>query len=490
MLYKFEENTQKLLVYASTSLSKTEIHFWNRTRESLLKLNLEFLLMGTSTNKEAENNLCMPYLYMPPILSSYTNIYTSFPEEDVDNIAELLEIEEKWFGKGSIELRKSGARYIHNLYIELITSLKPKSCIIWNGELPTQIILKNICNKISCPVVFIERGPLPDTMQLSKLGFNGGFNGSHPIANKTNWEWPDAQTQKRSHSLYLSYKKLYKDCSFTWHPQPSSNNKYISIPKNKKVILFFNQLDEDTSNFYFSPFFKKNIDALKWLCEQLKARNDIYIIAKQHPCNHDKTDAYERIIKKQGIWTNSLSLKSCLNLADYVVGVNSSSLFESLVLDKAVLQLGKSLLSNKNIVYEYNHNDQNVISNWLDKVDLETKLKNWSDFASYLFYDQMYLTNENCEDYESFRNINDISIYLNDTSQNHNEIYEKFFPKIKIDLQYIANMHEYINLITPRRLRYGSGSLMRRIIYCLPYPRRMLKAIRYWAEDRSNTYKY
>jgi hypothetical protein len=480
---KFYDNTEKILVYASTSLSRVEVHYWNKMRESLLEKKFEFLLMGTSRNEAAENELKMPYLYVSSILSYYADVNFSYSEDAIYNIDELLKIEEKWFGVGDVESRKNGAFYLNIFFLKLIESLAPKLCLIWNGELPAQIILNNMCNRISCPVVFIERGPLPNTMQLSSLGFDGGFNGSHPVANEKKWQWPDSALQQKWQNLYFSYKKFYLNTSLTWHPQPSPNYA-ISIPKNKKIILFLNQLDSDTSSFYYSPYFKKNIDALKWVCSSLEGINDVFILAKQHPCNYDEPESYETIIGTQGVWTNSLSLNSCLKLADHVVGINSSALFESLVAGKAVLQLGKSLLSNKNIVYEYSPNDDSSILKWLNKVDLDSKLNNWSDFASYLFYNQLYLVDERCENYECFKNVNDMSVFLIDFSKKNKILDNLLTKEKKTDLQHAIKRHEYVNCAIKRKLRYGNGSLIKRIIYCFPYPRRIMKAIIYWIEDK------
>ena len=129
-----------------------------------------------------------------------------------------------------------------------------------------------------------------------------------------------------------------------------------------------------------------------------------------------------------------MHLDDCLKIADKVVAVNSSVIFDALIHEKPVLALGTSILSGKNILFEYKPNKtKEVLSDFLNSVNFQEKIKNFNSFLEYMFRENLiFLKNE--EDILKFsKKIMKFKVESKNLSKitDENRILEKYSRNIK-----------------------------------------------------------
>jgi hypothetical protein len=193
----------------------------------------------------------------------------------------------------------------------------------------------------------------------------------------------------------------------TWWGQPKAKEG-ISIrakyhcPETTNMVVFANQLDNDTSNFINSPLFSDNAEAFRWFCAQLKNIGfEGFLLIKKHPMFQGDSTLFTSSLKEfdlKGAWSEDLPLTMCLEQCDSVVAVNSSLIYEALLYEKPVLQLGLSILSNKEIAYSITDKvDIKPILDWYAKIGSEHRLNRFARFMDYFvdheltFFHERYL---------------------------------------------------------------------------------------------------
>jgi hypothetical protein len=397
-------------VLAVTWNREDELTFFNELRKELNRLDFELVLIGYGHPNKIVN--------VPQILSFYgldIDIFNEFKigieqqsfiefsttgHLDDDR---LLEIERLWNGieqnKAHLDNRKNALYFYKNFYASILQLIKPSLTIIWNGQHTQEIILDQLCRQCNCPVLYLERGPFKGTLQISP----DGCTANTKIAQAKSWSWPENEDIEKWLQCMTSLELKYRQNHTTWYSveQPhkvslSELRDRLKIPEDKKILLFTGQLDNDTSNFLHSPNFGDNISAFKWLCDVLRGRNDIFILGKHHPLNQHPINGFRDAVKGLGIWVDDVSLENCFSLADRVATVNSTTLFEALMLDKPVLTLGKSLITNKDIAYEISNLAQadQILDDWLFAKDLKIKKERWLDFGAYLLSEELYFMDD------------------------------------------------------------------------------------------------
>ena len=156
--------------------------------------------------------------------------------------------------------------------------------------------------------------------------------------------------------------------------------------------MFAGQKDRDSQNFFYSPHFDNNLEAFKWFCDTLSGRDDIFILGKHHPRSEQPVKEYRRVVNGQGVWLDDASLDDCLALSERVAAVNSTVLFEALLVGKPALFLGQSFLADKNIAYEVKEpgKGSQVIGEWLAAKDFKDRYERWLDFGAFLLSKSLY----------------------------------------------------------------------------------------------------
>src|SRR5690606_31801872 len=111
-------------------------------------------------------------------------------------------------------------------------------------------------------------------------------------------------------------------------------------------------------------------------------------LGKHHPKNHVPVETYQKVCNGHNniIWTDGIPLKECLKMATNVVLVNSSVIFDALLHEKPELSLGNTMLSGKDVVYEYSPEEtDSVLNNFYDTVALTQKLHTFNGLMESLF---------------------------------------------------------------------------------------------------------
>ena len=388
---------QNVLIFGYTSFSDNEIFYWNNLANDLRKNNCELFVFGNcKLDKKVDFN-------------GFHFIEKTEDEKDFDlkkfnfknyNISRYLERENIWYGFTNADKRVKGIKIKIIKYQKLLDELNPCITILGNGEHANELIFKDILIEKKLPYFFFERGCLPNTWHFDYLGITANTKIAKTI-------FKDLQIKESSSENFNLYKEYYFSNKKSWWHQPTIEiidiRSKLNIPKDKEIILFLNQLDNDTSNFLYSPLHKNNVEAFKWLTSKLRDYNTkYYIIIKKHPWyNYDKKQFVESLSNNnlQGSWIDDINIFDCIEQSDYICSVNSTANFESLIYEKPVLQLGKSILSNKNICYEINSlNDESVFLEWLSKENFNERIKLFSKFIAYMIEKELsFFINENVE---------------------------------------------------------------------------------------------
>lgn len=376
-----------ILIYVYNHVSENELLFWEQLNAALLEKGYNlFMLLLNVPNREVTFNFSHFTERLDNVISP-KGFKKKFKK---NNFKPFLEREEIWYGNSNKD-RLTAAKFQKYRYNILLKELNPCLLILGNGQHAGELILNKEASSLNIPVIYIERGSLPNSWHIDKFGMTAGTE----IAKK---KLQDLDLVDDI-SNYLKYKAFYLESKFTWWQQPekSSNSnirKRFEIPKSKKVILFANQLDNDTSNFLYNPFFNNNLDAFTWFCKTIK-RNDYncFIIVKKHPHYKGNETLFQDVLQTnniEGVWIDDIPLEDCVVQSDLVCAVNSTLLFEALIYEKPVLQLGDSLLNNKNIVYQIkNKTDYLALQDWCTLYDFENKLNNFKKFTNYLICNEL-----------------------------------------------------------------------------------------------------
>jgi len=375
-----------ILIYVYNNLSAEELEFWEQTNLALLNKGYTLFLLMQIVPK------CkVGFLYAKFTERLDDVIFPNkFAKKDKRfDFTPYLQRENIWYGSSDRD-RLTAAKCQKYKYTKLIQELNPTLLVLGNGQHASDIILKDIAIKNNTPILYIERGSLPKSWHLDSLGMTAGSE----VAKKTLNELYQTNSKK-----YVSYSNYYLESKSTWWKQPINDNPVniknrFGLETDQKLILFANQLDNDTSNFLYNPFFNSNILAFEWFCRSFIASNlDGFVLVKKHPHYKGDEHVFQNVLKKYsitGAWVDDIALFDCIEQADLVCAVNSTMLFESLIYKKPVLQLGDSLLNNKDIVYKLeSETDFKTLQSWYNKVGLEERLINYTFFMSYLIDNEL-----------------------------------------------------------------------------------------------------
>ncbi len=383
---------QYVLIYAYTNFLKDEVEFWNKLSTYFKAQNYNLIIIAPHPPKFKHDFLYSRFTEKLDKVETSANV--SNDNKDKDYYISYIEREEIWYGKSDTD-RLSAARSQRLKYSMILDEANPALVVIANGQHAGELILKDEIISRNIPFLFFERGCLPKTWHIDKLGVTAGTE----VAAKNITEIEDLGTSK-----YDKYQNYYLEQKYTWWHQPNSDDelnlrKKYNIRDEQKIVFFANQLDNDTSNFLYSPFFDDNISAFTWLINQLKAK-ECYVIVKSHPWYSGPRDVFTKALKENnidGVWLEDVSLFDCLKQADLVCAVNSTIVYEALMYKKPTLQLGLSILSNKEILYELkNKDDKKTIEDWFNNEDFQTRHQRYSTFMNYMIEKELCFFSKKC----------------------------------------------------------------------------------------------
>jgi len=411
----------KTILYHSNILTKKDVPFLNFLGGELSKSSIQLILTGWN-HVLSDWQLEIPYYSLPRHLNYFKVTYSrDIIEEDFEKynlcIRKLLNRFDWWFEKSSSEIdnnqRIAFLHYHLTHYSKLIKLHKPSLFLIWNGFDPRHLILSALCDHYNIGKIYLERGPLPGINFYDNLGVLCSSS-----IYKKKIDYKSINSQRR-----YNYFKWYNNNNETLWEQPNKKSddirKKYRIASSLKVTLFVGQVDNDVQTQQFSPHFSSNLDAFSFFLKHVR-RDNHFILGKHHPKSKIDVNSYRDLIReeKNAVWSDELNLYDCLEVADNVVAVNSSVIFDALIYKKPVLALGETILHGQNIIYEYMSGDDNIVESFYSNTNLAQKLNRFDLFFEYLLINHLIFIEEQDSAFNFSKYLIDIIEEVNITSEN------------------------------------------------------------------------
>lgn len=397
MLSKKLSKKHRVLILARGKMNADETVFWDRVNSVMLERGSECILL---VHHEPETDCAFQWKLIPNMLSQVKlpeldSSWMNSRASDLPHLRDkqLLELESLWRSQPTSLLKcreKELALFcVKDLLREIMSEVKPSLVVIWNGRHAIEEALADIARAVGCNLAWLERGPFPGTLQLDDKGILADSS----VAKIDSWEWHNADEQKRWLETFEMLRETYNNGATSWWAQPDSQGgdtirQKLGIADDKRIVVFFGQVDKDSQNLFFAPRFEDNLSAWKWLSDALKEEKDLFVVGKHHPKSRCKAAEYQSVVSdiENASWVEDISVNDAMEIADLVVAVNSSTLYEGLMRNIPALALGNSLLSNKSIAYNVKDIETPLadILKAITANDLKPRLERFRDFGAYL----------------------------------------------------------------------------------------------------------
>jgi len=278
--------------------------------------------------------------------------------------------------------------------LDLSKKIKPDFFVGWNGDGPHMIYVpKIVATILKKPIIFVERGLLPDSYVIDSQGVNFKSNiaGSFtPILTKERYQRAESYIDKFINS----------NASIVNLNEKIINSKHELIDQlklNKNGFIFFpEQIEGDSNIILNSPKFKNMANVAKELLISAKALN-LSLVIRQHPENKSNNIEYP----SEAIICNDIHIHSLLRNSEFNVTINSTTGLESLLLRKPTFVLGNSIYSGKGFTFDVK-NSEEIIDNYKaysSNEDIREKQKNlFFSFLSYLLSDYLIFNDKSGSD--------------------------------------------------------------------------------------------
>lgn len=258
----------------------------------------------------------------------------------------------------------------------------PDHVVLWNGEQPYDLLVREMLQVAGCEFSVAERTPWPGLISFDRKGIlcNCEF-----LDETIDW---NSELEKEEWSrVFGEYEQEILESSNTWWNQPETGD---DVKRDHRLtVLFAGQVDGDTQNFLFSPHFSSNLEAFRWFVEQMKPF-DVRVIGKHHPKSDTLVSEYRcGLDSEMAEWRDDVPLREALKLVDAVVATNSSVLCEALIYRKPAFALGRTMVSHSDAIEELTDktNPENLIE-WILKLKSNAQLSeaciaNWCEFSAF-----------------------------------------------------------------------------------------------------------
>lgn len=278
--------------------------------------------------------------------------------------------------------------------LDLSKKIKPDFFVGWNGDGPHMIYVpKIVATILKKPIVFVERGLLPNSYVIDPQGVNFKSNiaGSYtPLLTKERYQKAEAYVEKFINS----------NASIVNLNEKILNNKDEIIDRlklNKNGYIFFpEQIEGDSNIILNSPKFKSMADAAEELLISAKELN-LSLVIRQHPENKNNNIKYPDDV----IICNDIHIHSLLRNSEFNVTINSTTGLESLLLRKPTFVLGNSIYSGKGFTFDVRNSEEitDKYSSYSSNKDILEKQKNlFFTFLSYLLSDYLIFNDKSDSD--------------------------------------------------------------------------------------------
>jgi len=212
--------------------------------------------------------------------------------------------------------------------------------VLWNGRVPAYRAAAVVAARVmGIPVVFFERGVLPNKIYADPKGINA-----------------DSSIALSSHDLFnekkaMGFIKDYKSQTQSVESQPKRRSKQelcqsLGIPNGKKIIFVPLQIQEDTQIYIFSHWIKSMKQLVTEVSKALGDNVEYCLIVKKHPLDSRN---YNFNHLKNVFFVQDVNVKDLIEFSDALITVNSGVGLEALLYYKPVVCLGKAVYSNYGI---------------------------------------------------------------------------------------------------------------------------------------------
>ena len=161
---------------------------------------------------------------------------------------------------------------------------RPHMAIVWNGVPLFQRALTLLAHTYGAPVLFLERGLLPQTLYVDTEGVNYKSSIAGEKWFNERIPYPDKKKIKMAKEYCQKLEKEKKSVVDSGDQISVEEIKTkLGISASSKVILFPMQIETDSNILYFSPHYSKMIEIIKDIQRAIAQLNDIHFIVKPHP---------------------------------------------------------------------------------------------------------------------------------------------------------------------------------------------------------------
>lgn len=229
----------------------------------------------------------------------------------------------------------------------VFTLLKPRLLVLWNGEHVGSRALRFVARQAGVPVLFVERGPLADTLLADTAGVNAHASfADAPVGDvePSALEWARARVE-----AYLGGNES------AWG-QPAEGRgttaRLARAARGRRLVFLPLQVSSDTNMLLHSPLFRTSSEFAEAVIGAYQSHPEYHLVIKNHPL--DRYPVAARQLRKLHNWTllDALSVKNILPLCDHVVTNNSTVGLEALLHDKPVIQTGHAYYGNKGLTIQ------------------------------------------------------------------------------------------------------------------------------------------
>lgn len=264
----------------------------------------------------------------------------------------------------------------------------------WNWFTNKEIFEYRIKNQL--PIVCVERGSLPGSIFFDVNGFL--YNSKS--YNRCNWEKELSVNQKNQVEEYIRNFKSDNNKSNDLEFQKSDEvtkkafSNTIQNKKYKKIVFIPFQLPTDTVIKHFSGFIGSHENFVKTVIDISKKNKDILFIYKNHPLKKILNQEFDNFIN-----VDNYHFKSCLDVCDIVMCVNSGVGLQSMIYEKPALIFGDAFYEFDDINHKIK--DVSQVQNLLRSENLTVNSNSmkrfiyWLNFEFYSNVDWKSIPNEN-----------------------------------------------------------------------------------------------
>jgi hypothetical protein len=246
-----------------------------------------------------------------------------------------------------------------NAYVSFLKDTNADVVMTWNGSLLVTRALAEAAHAISITTFFLERGLLPQSLVFDPLGVNSQSSIAGP-------DWKEFAAEDKSgqareelieycHSLEKSQLSIVNTGS---RESQDKVREILEINNDQPIVLLPLQIETDSNIIYNSPLYKAMANLIKDVVAAISGQ-DVLLIVKPHPEDKIRRETIEALCTSEQVrvcW--DLTLPSILSVTDLVIVINSTVGLESLIQNKPVVALGRSIYDRKGFTHDVFDRDE------------------------------------------------------------------------------------------------------------------------------------